>query len=230
MDNLVGIGLYTPAEAGRLLRIQPQKISRWLRGHQAKKKSYAPLWTPEVNLGDGRVFLGFRDLMEIRVAAAFIDLGVSAIKVRAAVINAREIIGQDHPLSTNRFLSDGREIFLRILEIDDSGVAQERLVNLFRRQYEFKTIVEPILKSVDFDSAGTPFQWWPGGRKLKVVIDPARSFGQPIDLESKVPTAILSTAAAQEGVRGAARSFDVPVASIRRAVAFEAELIKQDAA
>ncbi|SDP37495.1 hypothetical protein SAMN05428967_1820 [Phyllobacterium sp. YR620] len=221
MDNLIGVGVYTPAEAGRLLHVRPSKISRWLRGHRVQGKVYEPLWTPDINLGDERVFLGFRDLMEVRVADAFIRAGVSAIRVRSTIVAAREMIGQDHPLSSDRFRTDGREIFLHIIETDEEGQQRERLLNLFRKQYEFKGILDPILKTVDFGDDGNPLLWWPGGRKLNVVVDPARSFGQPIDAASSVPTAVLAAAAIQEGIEGAAQAYEVSEASIRRSVEFE---------
>ncbi|TXR50319.1 hypothetical protein FVA77_05770 [Phyllobacterium endophyticum] len=229
MDGLIGIGAYTPAEAGRLLRVHPSKISRWLRGHSIQGKLYEPLWMPEINLDDERVYLGFRDLMEIRVADAFIRAGVSAIRIRATIMAAREIIGQDHPLSTDKFRTDGREIFLHTVETDEYGQERERLLNLFRQQYEFKGIIDPILKTVDFSADGNPLVWWPGGRKLNVVVDPARSFGQPIDARSSVPTAVLAAAGMQEGITGAALAFAVTEASIRRSIEFES-LMKHRAA
>jgi hypothetical protein len=224
MNDLIGVGLYTPAEAGRLLGVPAPKIARWLRGHSVKGKNYSAIWTPEVNLGDERVFLGFRDLMEVRVAAAFISAGVSAIQVRRAIEVAREVIGRDHPLATNRFRTDGREIFLHIIETDEAGQKRERLLNLFRQQYEFKGIVEPILRTVDFGNGGAPILWWPRGRKTQVVVDPERAFGQPIDATSSVPTANLAAAARLEGVRNTSRAFEVSEAAVKRAIEFEDSL------
>jgi uncharacterized protein (DUF433 family) len=221
-NDLIGVGLYTPAEAGRLLRVSATRVSRWLRGHTIGDRVYPPLWEPEISLGDERIFLGFRDLMEARVADAFIRAGVSAIKVRAAILAAREAIGQDHPLSTNRFRTDGREIFLHIIQEDSDGEKREQLLNLFRKQYEFNGVLDPILKTVDFGEDGNPLIWWPGGRRLNVIIDPTRSFGQPIDAASSVPTAILAAASAQEGsIRAAAKAYKVSEASIRHALEFE---------
>lgn len=221
-ENLIGLGLYTSAEAGRLLRMPSAKLSRWLRGHFIKDKFYPALWAPQVSLGVDQIFLGFRDLMEARVADAFIRAGVSAIGVRAAIVAAKEIIGQDRPLSTNRFRTDGREIFLHSIEDDENGQEREKLLSLFRRQYVFKAILDPVLQTVDFGEDGAPSVWWPVGRRLNVVIDPSRSFGQPIDAISSVPTAILAAAAEQEGgVMAAARAFDVHENSVRRAVEFE---------
>lgn len=224
METLIGIGVYTPAEAGRLLHMPSGKISRWLRGHRIEDTSYEALWSPEIDLGDDRVFLGFRDLMELRVADAFIKAGLSAVRVRAAIQLAREVIGQERPLSTNKFRTDGRDIFLSVVETDETAEGRERLLNLFRRQYEFKGIIEPILKSVDFGTDGAPRVWWPAGRRTNIVLDPERAFGQPIDGVSSVPTTVLAAAAVLSGVSGAARDYDVPESSVRRCVEFEHEM------
>lgn len=230
METLIGIGLYTPAEAERLVHVSASKIIRWLRGHTIRDKSYAPLWEPEVNIGDNKIYLGFRDLMELRVADAFIRSGLSAIRVRRAIMEAREIIGQSHPLATNRFRTDGREIFLHIIETDEEGLERERLLNLFNRQYEFKGIIDPILRTVDFGDDGAPILWWPKGRNGQIVVDPNRSFGQPIDANSSVPTAILAAAAFQEGMREAAISYEVSEGAVRRAVEFEGAFTQRIAA
>jgi hypothetical protein len=230
MSELIGLGLYTPAEAGRLLHVAASKISRWLRGHQIGGHRYDPLWTPQVDLDDGRLYLGFRDLMEVRIADKFISHGVSPQRIRAAIGLASEIIGGERPLSTARFRTDGRDIFLQVVETDGNGDQRERLLNLFRRQYEFRQIIEPLLKTVEFDEQGIPSLWWPLGRRANVVVDPARSFGQPIDAASSVPTTILAIAGRREGVAAAARAYDVSAASVRQAILFEATMEKQAAA
>jgi hypothetical protein len=221
MTNLVGLGLYTPAEAGRLLHVSPAKICRWLRGHHANGRNYSRLWKPQIDLNDGHIYLGFRDLMEARIADKFINYGISAQRVRSAILLAREIIGQERPLSTDRFRTDGRDIFFRVFEKDEEGEERERLLNLFRRQYEFRQIIEPLLRSVDFDTTGEPTHWWPAGKRRGVVVDPLRSFGQPIEVSSSVPTAILAAAGRLEGLSAAARGFDVSTKAIRNAMQFE---------
>jgi uncharacterized protein (DUF433 family) len=230
MDTLIGVGLYTPAEAGRLLHVPAAKIARWLRGHRIGEHEYKPLWTSQVDLADGHVYLGFRDLMEVRIADTFIRQGVSPQRVRTAIELAREIIGKDRPLSTDQFRTDGRDIFLRTFEKDEGGEQSERLLNLFRRQYEFKQIIDPILRTVDFDRFGAPFQWWPLGRRENIVVDPARAFGQPIDAVTSVPTAVLAAAGRLEGIQGAARAYDVPLASVKRALEFETTMEQRVAA
>jgi hypothetical protein len=73
-SNLIGIGLYTPTEASHLLGIPAAKIVRWLKGHRFGGRPYAPLWRPQVDIGDGHIYLGFRDLMEMRNGLCNISL------------------------------------------------------------------------------------------------------------------------------------------------------------
>lgn len=226
-DGLIGIGLYTLAEAGRLVEVPPSKISRWLRGHDANGQHYGPLWRPQVDLGEDGVFLGFRDLQEVRVAAAFIAKGLSPQRVRQAIGLARDLVGDERPLSTRRFRTDGRSIFLQVVEED----GQTKLIDLFKRQFAFREIIEQSLTNLEYDDAGSPLLWWPLGKSGSVVIDPARSFGQPIEAETSIPTASLASAAKAEGSQeAAARAWGVPMRSIRRAVAFEQHLALRKAA
>ena len=219
--DLIGIGLYTAAEAGCLLRIHPATITRWLRGHDVAGKRYEPLWQPQVDLGADGFCLGFRDLQEARVASAFLAKGLSAQRVRQAIAMARDLIGEERPLSTTRFRTDGRSVFLQVVESD----GQTTLIDLFRRQFAFREIVERSLTNLDYDAAGLPARWWPLGRAKSIVLDPARSFGQPIEAETSVPVETLVSALAAEGSEeAAARVWDVPVKAIRRALAFRSAM------
>jgi uncharacterized protein (DUF433 family) len=220
MDQLLGIGVYTPAEASHLLAVPAGKIARWLRGHHANGAEYPRLWAPDIDFGDSRVFLSFRDLMEVRVVDILIKEGFSAVRVRRAIELARDVIG-GHPLSSSHFMTAGREICLSIVDKDELGAERTKLLNLFRRQYEFEGVLKPILKTVDFGTLGDPLLWWPKGRSGGIVIDPQRSFGQPIESETSVPTAVLAAAAALDGEKGASIAFDVPIRAVRRAVSFE---------
>ncbi|MEQ8968549.1 MAG: helix-turn-helix domain-containing protein [Azospirillaceae bacterium] len=223
-SDLVGKGLYTAPEAARLIGVRSRTIGRWLRGYRAHGQSYAALWEPEIDIGDGRLYLGFQDLMEIRVAAALIMAGVPARHIRSAIEEARRLLGRDRPLSTNRFRTDGRQILLRVVDTDEDGKERERLLGLFSRQYEFNHVIDPILRTVDFDETGDPNAWWPNGHRGRIVVDPERSFGQPIDAESSVPVSVLASAGRAHGPKTAAEAFLVSQAAVRRAMAFDAEL------
>lgn len=217
--SLVGLGLYTPSEAARLIKVPAPKLIRWLRGHGSGNRAYEPLWHGQIDIGDGATYLGFLDLIQCRMAAAFIAAGLSPQKVRRALILARDIIDADHPFANSRFKTDGRTLLLEAL---GSDTEDRPLVDLFRRgQYVMHKIIEPSLKGIDFDT-DTASRWWPTGRSNDIVVDPKRQFGQPIIDSAGVPTAILKAAAEAEGsVEMAARMFRISPVAVRRAVDFE---------
>jgi len=173
---------------------------------------------PQIDLDDGRVYLGFRDLMEVQVANAFISLGLSPQKVRRAIEIASVLLAEERPLSTARFRTDGRTVFLQVLKEDGA----DQMIDLFRSQHVFREIIEPSLRNIDFDDYGLPFRWWPHGKQARIVVDPHRAFGQPIEVDSGVPASILSAAVEAEGSpEKAARVWGVLVAAVRRAAEFQ---------
>ncbi|MCH4091855.1 hypothetical protein [Acetobacter sp.] len=220
-QTLLGIGLYTPAEAGLLIGVRPGKLRRWLHGYQIGERRYQPLWHPQVDLGDDKVYLGFRDMLEARVASEFIEAGLSPQRVRRAIEIAQSIVGE-RPLSTEWLKTDGRSVFLQIANEDPE--IEPQCLDLFRNQYAFARIVRESLRDIEFTDK-LPNLWWPQGQKAGVLIDPHRSFGKPIEHETSVPAEQLANAAIAEGsVEHAARVWDVPVRAVKRAVAFQKQL------
>ena len=66
----------------------------------------------------------------------------------------------------------------------------------------------------------------PFNGKSSIVIDPVRSFGKPLAADYGVPTVSLATAAkAETSVRQVASLFEVPVAVVNDAIAFERSLM-----
>jgi len=213
-------------EAARLTHVSSPRIRRWLAGYTVKTDDAVhtspPLWQRQI-VSDGSIALSFRDLLEVRFVDAFLRHGVRWKVIRTAAAKAAEIVGDSHPFSTRQFKTDGRSIFAEIVQ----GSGEESLLDLVKSQYAFKSILEPFLfAGLEFQESGNhPVRWWPLGRDHRVVIDPERSFGQPIVTPESVPTAVLARAVQAEGsIDSAARWYEVDPRSVRDAVAFEDQL------
>lgn len=212
-----GIGAYSLTEAGRLLRVSPTTIRRWLFGYsydrdgsRAKQK---PLWRPQYRADQDEPLLGFRDLLEARIVRGFRQQHIGLPTIRACLDFARDLVEDDHPFSTRRFKSDGRRLFL------ESG--DGRLIDLKVRQHVFKRIVEPSFVDLDFDAEAAS-RWWLLPRKRTIVLDPVRSFGQPIVAESGVPTDRLAQAVeAEASINRVAQLYELKPALVRDALTFE---------
>ena len=104
----------------------------------------------------------------------------------------------DHPFATQKFFTDGHAILTRIAQIASLEIAID--------QRAFSRIVSRYLageEGLDFDDSGVAIQWWPMGKPRLVVLDPKRSFGQPIVDTEGVPTAVLYKAYLAESVGSA---------------------------
>jgi uncharacterized protein (DUF433 family) len=221
--SLVGVGLYSPTEAAVLTNVPSRKIRRWLQGHVIGGKEYPRLWTSYLEKLDiESLHLSFLDLVQLRVADAFIREGLTPQKVRRAIEYGAKIVSSDYPFANARFRTDGKTVILHVLDTEEGD---DRLIDLFKHgQYLMQKVIEPSLKGLEFDG-DIAARWWPLGRGKGIVIDPKRQFGQPIDDATGVPTSILAQAAKAEGSAAqAAKLFMVPISSVNRAVAFELQL------
>lgn len=222
-SSLLGIGLYTVPEAARLTGIPQARLRRWLRGYTRgageERTASPPIWRRQLPDIEGTLGLGFLDLMEARFVDAFRKAGVPWRVIRLGAERAREICGADHPFASQRFRSDGRTIFAEIMD----SVGEPQLLDLVKSQLAFARVISPSLYAgIEFSDRDMPARWWPLGRKTPVVIDPARSFGQPIVSEAGIPTAVLADAVAAEGsVAKVARLFRLSPRSIEAALRFE---------
>lgn len=179
-----------------------------------------PLWRPELPANDDRLELGFRDLIELRFVQAFVAANVSLQVVRKCLQRAQEAVAGSHPLSTRRFKTDGRTIFLQILR--ESG--ETATVDLRQGQYVIETVLDRTFKDLDLEG-DVVSRWRPFEGRGSIVIDPQRAFGQPITSETGVPTVTLADAVRAEGsVDRVARLFETPARVVRDAVRFEDHL------
>jgi uncharacterized protein (DUF433 family) len=219
--NWLGIGLYTAAEASRLLDLPVAKVRRWLGGYRGAEKDYAPLWTPQLPKLEGQLGLGFLDLMQVRLVARIVEeTDISLQKLRRALALARELVDHSHPLTTASFRTDGHRLFVEIGRETDTP----HLYDLLGKQYGFHRIIEPSFKDVDLDLEIT--RWWPLGKQRSVVLDPQRSFGTAIASHSGISTAALALAAERHGSPREVARWYPPATQreVRDAIAFERRL------
>jgi uncharacterized protein (DUF433 family) len=225
IHGLVGVGLYSLADAGQLLKAPQRSLRRWMAGYtytaENEVRHIPPLWVPDIPRFDDDIELSFRDLIELRFVRAFLEKGIGLQAVRNCLAYARKCIQTDRPFSTGRFRTDGRTIFLESLE----AAGEPKLLDLKKKQYVFKQVVEQSFKDLDLDG-DIVARWRPYRGKSSIVIDPTRAFGQPVASASGVPTVVLADAVRAEGsISRVAAIYEVERSVVQDAVKFEQELI-----
>lgn len=223
--------VYQPGEASRLLGVQTAKIKRWLSGYSYRRGDkiveQAPLWIPE-HTGHDELYLGFRDLMEIRFVQSFVRAGLGKNSLRSLLAKARDMVGHDYPLSTRRFQTDGQTLFLEAWG-NEQGSSTEQTIDVRDGQHAFRSLISPTFKDLDFDE-GVVSKWHIAGRRKGISLAPTIAFGQPVIDETGIPTSRLLEAFEAEGDEAAvARQFEIPLAAVRSAITFEQELANKSA-
>ncbi len=223
MDELLGLGLYTVSEASHLTKVSAGRIRRWVKGYSFTTPSgqthwSPPVWHPEIE-DSGEALLTFKDLIEIRFVNAFLENGIRWPVIRRSAERARSEFKTSHPFSTRRVLMLGSRLFSAVEQGE-----RRALLNLADGQYGLKRIIEPLLHGVVFRN-DEPEMWWPMGERRRVVIDPQRSFGRPIDNKSSIPTRVLNAAfRAEKSFKRVANWYGADPQSVKFAVQFEASL------
>jgi len=225
-DSL-GLGLYSYADAARFIGGKPSELRRWIKGYESRRhgnvQEHPPLWSSQW-AGSEIDGIGFRDLIELRFIRTFVACGVPLNLIRRTIAELHERLGKDYPFTSTSFKTDGRRIFMELL--DESGDAA--LVDVVKRQDVMRKVIAPSLRDgIELGIDDRAERWFPMKGSRAVVFDPKRSFGQPILSESGVPTIAIVEALQAEGgdARQAARLFDLPLAAVRKALQFEGRAV-----
>lgn len=174
---------YTATEAGRLTRLRPERVRRWLKGYSyfyADQNATRPTVVhqePVIKHSDSgdSGYASFLDLIDLLFVRHFLLNGFSLQKIRKALVEAESIVGGHH-FAQRIFFTDGREIYMRVKEH-----RTENLIQLLSGgQWVISEVILEIAHQVDFDErTGFAEKWFPAGRKGRIVVDPKVSFGAP---------------------------------------------------
>ncbi|MBM3547771.1 MAG: DUF433 domain-containing protein [Alphaproteobacteria bacterium] len=224
--SLIGVGIYTVAEASALTGVPTRTIRRWSRGYQYSsgetQRVSPPVWTRDLPDIGGRTALTFLDMMEARFIRAFREHNVSWQAIREAARIACELFQEPHhPFTRGRFRTDGRRIFRRI---ENEGSV--RLFDLNLKHWVFANIVEPSLyRDVSFEDDQVA-KWFPLFPSKAIVIDPVVAFGRPVTAREGVPTDVLAASVKANGgsVEHVARWYGVASTTVRAAVRLESQM------
>lgn len=208
----LGVGLYSVPEAARLVKLSSGQIRRWI--DPQKGVVQRALFSEERTIT-------FSELMELHFVRMFREEGVSLQTIRRAAKTAAHQFQCPYPFTVHRFDTDGRTIFATLLQAEQKDSLIE---DLKRGQYVFETIIRPFFKKLEYHQDDA-IRFWPLSQTGRVVLDPQRHFGKPIDAPTGVPTETLYLATkAGDEPSTVATWFNVPDAAVTAAVTFEKSL------
>jgi hypothetical protein len=216
--NYIGRGVYSVADAARLLGRHYNTIHRWLSPDEGIIVRSYDLESHAIS---------FVELMELHFIDMFESQGVSFQTIRRAAQIASKRFRTDYPFTVKQFDTDGHTIFATLADEANASRRKKVLVEDLRiGQYVFGNIVKPFFRKLDYRKSDVS-RYWPMFKKGRVVLDPARNLGQPIDDKTGIPTKALFDALQAGGgqsVKEVARWFDAPESAVTSAMQFEKSL------
>lgn len=168
-----------------------------------------------VDAAPNEASIPFVGLAEGMVVAAFRRAGVSMQHLRRAVAILEREIGLEHALASRRLYADGAQLLFDYAEHEgDAELAG--LTVVVSQQKVFSAVVEEYLTRIEYGADG-----WaqslvsPATPERTIVVDPARSFGQPIFAHGAVRVEdVLDRWRAGESIAYVARDFGVPAEDV----------------
>lgn len=228
INPYLGIGVYSVPEAALFLHTSAQKLRRWADGYTfvtaaAETRASPALFARDFPELVAWKILTFEDLIELKWIAALRNAGLSMPYIRRVSEWAKEQLGVSHPFATRRFVTDGAGLWMR-----DGSLARKRadapLRQALSQQFALRPIVDQFLIEIEYEG-DLARRLWPMGQKRRVVLDPKRNFGKPIDSPTGVPTFPLAQmvegGTSEEKV---AWWYGIPPRAVREAVEFERSL------
>ena len=224
--QLLGVGLYTRAEAAQLVQVSWPKLNYWVEGYSYRLKGNRVGVQPPVvkqvlpEVG-GQHVITFLQLMELRIVSQLVKEGFHLSIVRNAAKELMELYGSEHPFAFEKALHrlrrdrNGKRLYVEDPVFGLADISGSRKLYL-------PPVVKRYLEKVEFDKGSLAVRWWPLGTKYPVIVDRMRSFGTPICEYSGVPTYMVHDAVSRgEREDEIADWYDVTLEEISAAYNFE---------
>jgi uncharacterized protein (DUF433 family) len=197
------LGIYSVADAVQLTGAHPRQIHGWLQGYSQRKgfEPAPPILHRQHDLRDGELALGFLDLLEVaflhRISAAAKQRGhrLGWKGLRAAADTARRILGTEHPFAAKRIHTDGRAIFLEAQQATGDPALYDITSDNFAI---LDVLIDSFIATIEYED-DQPQRWTPDQRFPRILVDPRRAFGRPIEIETGAPVEALFDAWKAEG-------------------------------
>lgn len=207
---------YGVPEAAAYLKVPYNTLRYWLTGFNRMPPVVVPVQ-------GGPVRLSFLNLLECHVLAGMRKLyDLKLPKVRSAVKRVTQEMGKPHPLVTQVFLTDRKDLFVgRMGEIINVSRPQQQMGFDFYKMF---------LERVEVGPKGTmrffPFVVEPSASEPKTIeINPFIGFGKPVISGTAISTAIIASRFnARESVTDLAEEYGCTAKQIEEAIRWERPL------
>jgi uncharacterized protein (DUF433 family) len=183
MTAILGNGVYSFSEAAKLTRLRIPRVREWFRGRGDGSRK--PVFHSDYRELSEHDLISFLDLIEVFIAGQLRSRGVALQTIRNVHRTLQEELAAGHPFCRRELYTFGKRVFTHGL--DPAGRVE--ITDVLTKQRVFPEVIQPFLRSLDYDNATAMARRW--RIAPKVVVNPEICFGQPIVEAAGVPTSVL---------------------------------------
>ena len=143
--------------------------------------------------------------------------------IRHAIDYVSERYPSNHPLISNQFYTNGKHLFIKVLE---EQVGEQLVINLSKfGQLGFASILDAYLQRIDRDSSGLPLKIYPlrnvGDEDRSIVIMSGVASGRPTITGTGIRAeAVWNRAKAGETVDELSDDYGIESSAIEKAISY----------
>jgi len=235
-ESLLGIGIYSPAEAARYVRASRSRFRRWLYGDRRSKPVFDPDIPRDDRVQDIVTFLDFAQALSVQDIR--LNVGIPLQRIREAYETARRDFGLDHPFAVKHGifvfgnLHDPKHCVLGIypsgepVDIDSLERKAVQLTGKKKGNLMISQVVQEFSERLAFSTKGLADEYLAFEKYgHRILMQPDCRFGKPYLEDLYYEAETLADAAKVEGsVNRAADVYEVPKNAVKAAMEYIREL------
>ena len=227
-EDIFDVPMYPASFAARLLRVNVNRIRRWLQGYNFAYKvgkdgdqRYSSMGSLVARKGAAdSSYASFWDLIDLLFVNEFLKEEFSLQTLRKAWLEASKIV-PGHHFAHRTFFTNAKSIYL---EVNKVGSESAILQLLSGGQWAIAPIIKQLSHRIDFNEvSGYAEKYYPRDKDTSIVLDPKISFGSPALKRSGIRTDTIYDFYIAENRNGDATCewFSIGMAELESAVGFE---------
>lgn len=215
MDNqldIFGNGIYTAADASRILKIPYRKAKYWF--HDYARSKFISADGTYVTEFRHLITLNFLALIEMYTFYTLKEKGISTSKILEAHRVMCNYMQTPYPFAKEDLYINNKKLLFG--KIDDQLITADKHL-----QTVIINILKPFISKVEFGDDRLARKFYPLGKKRAVVVNPNNQFGQPVIEGTNILTqTVKSLSLGGESHRSIAKLFDIKVKQVKDAIEF----------
>lgn len=208
----LGQGIYTAADASRILKIPYPKAKYWFKNYARSRFNDSDfLYHFEVR---DLTVVNFFALIEMYVFYTLKEKGITTSRILSAHNVMKDFLKTPYPFAKQDIYINNRSLLF--------GDEKRELITADKRlQTVIIRVLKPFVSKVQFNDDRLAHKYYPLGKEKTIVVNPENQFGQPvIEGTNILPETILNLSKGGESMTSIAKLYGINVKQVKHAIEF----------